>query len=90
MCKSIKDEPKLIIPSDKTSNFYKLPINMYKKLRNQDVQKNFKKQKKEALEKVTADHQKIAHSQILPLHVHSFGNEQIQHKHFLLPDMRRK
>ena len=61
LCKSIKDEPKLIIPSDKTSNFYKLPINMYKKLRNQDVQKNFKKQKKEALEKVTADHQKIAH-----------------------------
>ena len=61
LCKSFKEEPKLIVPSDKTSNFWKLPTEQYKQLRNKDVHKNFKKQKKEALEKIKSEHSKIAH-----------------------------
>ena len=61
ICDDIKAEPKLIIPADKTSNFYKLSIEEHNKLRDKDVQKNFKREKKQALVKIQKEHNTIAH-----------------------------
>ena len=60
ICSDIQGEPKLIIPADKTHNFYKLTPKEHQDLRVKDVQNCYKKEKKEALEKVKKDHQKLA------------------------------
>ena len=49
-CENIKNEPKLIIPADKTSNFYKLDCAQYEALRSKDVQKTYKKEKEKTFE----------------------------------------
>ena len=59
ICDNIKQEPKLIIPADKTPNFYKVTLAEHDDLRQKDVQKNFKKEKKKTLDKIKKDHQKI-------------------------------
>ena len=59
ICDEIKEEPKLIIPADKTPNFYKVTLAEHDDLRQKDVQKNFKKEKKKTLDKIKKDHQKI-------------------------------
>ena len=46
ICDNIKQEPKLIIPADKTPNFYKVTLAEHDDLRQKDVQKNFKKEKR--------------------------------------------
>ena len=52
ICDNIKQEPKLIIPTDKTPNFYKVTLAEHDDLRQKDVQKNFKKEKKKTLDKI--------------------------------------
>ena len=59
-CDKIKMEPKLIIPADKTSNFYKLDGAQYEELRSKDVQKCYKKEKIQTFIKVNKEHIKIA------------------------------
>ena len=60
ICDDIRNDPKLIIPADKTYNFYKLTPKEHQELRQKDVQNCYKKEKKVALEKVKKEHQKIA------------------------------
>ena len=56
----MENEPTLIIPADKTSNFYKLDKAEYKDLRCKDVQKCYRKEKSQTFEKVKKEHIKIA------------------------------
>ena len=60
ICDEIKEEPKLIIPADKTPNFYKVTLAEHDDMRQRDVQKSFKKEKKTTLNKIKKEHQKIA------------------------------
>jgi hypothetical protein len=60
ICKKMENEPKLIIPADKTSNFYKLDRAEYEDLRCKDVQKCYRKEKSQTFEKVNKEHIKIA------------------------------
>ena len=59
-CEKIKTEPKLIIPADKTSNFYKLDGAQYEDLRSKDVQKVYKKEKMQTFNKINKEHLQIA------------------------------
>ena len=45
ICKELQNEPKLIIPADKTSNFYKISKDQYEELRIKDVQNVIEKKK---------------------------------------------
>ena len=60
ICESMDKEPKLIIPADKTSNFYKLDMAQYEDLRSKDVQKSYKKEKKQTFDRINKEHIKIA------------------------------
>ena len=60
ICDDIQHDPRLIIPADKTSNFYKLTPKEHQELREKDVHSCYKKEKKVKLEKVKKEHQKIA------------------------------
>jgi hypothetical protein len=53
-------EPKLIIPADKTSNFYKIDKEQYEELRSKDVQKFYKKGKNQKFQKINKEHIQIA------------------------------
>ena len=55
----IKDEPKLIVAADKTSNFYKVDTKDYQELVNINVQKEYKKEKLQNVQKVNRAHKKI-------------------------------
>ena len=59
-CENIKTEPKLIIPADKTSNFYKLDCAQYEALRSKDDQKTYKKEKERTFEKINKEHKHLA------------------------------
>ena len=59
ICNEIKEEPKLIIPADKTHNFYKITSEEHNDLRKKDVEKNFKRVKKNSVEKIKKDHLKV-------------------------------
>ena len=59
ICNEIKEEPKLIIPADKTSNFYKITPKEHNDMRKKDVEKNFKREKKNTVEKTKKEHLKI-------------------------------
>ena len=50
----------MIIPADKTANFYKLDKQEYENLRDKDVQKCYKKGKEEKLKDIDKEHAKIA------------------------------
>ena len=52
ICSDIKEEPKLIIPADKTHNFYKITTEEHNNLRKKDVEKNFKRVRKKTVEKI--------------------------------------
>ena len=41
--KSIKQDPKLLIPVDKTNNLYRLTTDEYNKLLTENISKNYKK-----------------------------------------------
>ena len=41
--KRIKQEPKLLIPTDKTNNLYRLTTDEYKKLLTENISKSYKK-----------------------------------------------
>ena len=60
VCKSMDKETKLIIPADKTSNFYKIDTAQYQELRSKDVQKCYKKEKKQTFDKINKEHIKLA------------------------------
>ena len=50
----------MIIPADKTSNFYKLDQAQYEDLRLKDVQKSYKKEKMQTFDKINKEHIQIA------------------------------
>ena len=60
ICEKMEREPKLIVPADKTSNFYKLDTEKYEDLKCRDVQKCYKKEKMQTFEKINKEHIKIA------------------------------
>ena len=60
VCNNIKNQPNLIVPADKTSNFYVMPPDKHEELRKKDVQNNFKKVKKDALAQVNNNHKLLA------------------------------
>ena len=60
VCEEIQREPKLIIPADKTSNFYKIEKEQYEELRQRDVQNCYKKEKIQTFDKINKEHIKIA------------------------------
>ena len=60
ICEKLEREPKLIVPADKTSNFYKLDTEKYEDLKCRDVQKCYKKEKMQTFEKINKEHIKIA------------------------------
>ena len=60
ICKELQNEPKLIIPADKTSNFYKISKDQYEELRIKDVQKCYRKEKMSSFDKINREHKKIA------------------------------
>ena len=57
--KQIKNEPKLLIAADKTSNFYKVKPDEYKKLLEKEVNKEYKKVTDQNVKKVNNAHKKI-------------------------------
>ena len=60
ICDQMQSEPKLIIPADKTSNFYKIDREQYEELRSKDVQKCYKKEKIQKFQKINKEHIQIA------------------------------
>ena len=56
---NIKEEPKLIIAADKTSNFYKVEPKVYKELVSKNVQKDYKKEKAQNVQKTNKAHKNI-------------------------------
>ena len=55
----IANEPKLIIPADKTSNFYKLEKKDYETLLSKDIQKHYKKADENEVENIKLEHKAI-------------------------------
>ena len=50
----------MIVPADKTANFYKISKEEYINLRNKDIQKSYKKENMGNFEKVNDGHKKLA------------------------------
>ena len=57
---NINSEPKVIIPADKTTNFYKMEPDEYTKLLDKNIQKEYKKENIQVVNKVQKTHKKIA------------------------------
>ena len=62
----IKHTPEIIVPADKTRNWYKVPIGDHKKLLEEAVTKEYKRCGQEDIDKVNEETAKIAHT--LQLH----------------------
>ena len=58
-CESINSDSKLIIPADKTTNFYRLEPEMYENLLEKNIQKDYKKENESAVKKINLAHSKI-------------------------------
>ena len=58
--KRINQKKELIIPADKTSNFYLVPTDKYEDLVNKEIHKKYKKAAPENVRKVNSEHAKIA------------------------------
>ena len=56
---AIKNEPKLLVAADKTSNFYKVDYEQYENLLEKEVNKEYKKVKEPTVKKVNNAHKKI-------------------------------
>ena len=57
--RSIKEEPKLIVAADKTTNFYKVDPKEYKELVSKNVQKEYKKEIIQNVQKINKAHKNI-------------------------------
>ena len=57
--KDIKKEPNLIIAADKTSNFYKVGSQSYSSLVERNIQKEYKKEKSQNVQRTNRTHKKI-------------------------------
>ena len=55
---NINSEPKVIIPADKTTNFYKMEPDEYTKLLDKNIQKEYKKENIQVVSKVQKTHKK--------------------------------
>ena len=58
----IKNEPKLLVAADKTSNFYKVGHEEYKDLLEKEVTKDYKKAKDNTVKKINTAHKKIVNN----------------------------
>ena len=56
----IKNEPKLIISADKTSNFYKVEPKDYKDLVKKNVEAEYRKEQTQNVQKVNKAHTKVS------------------------------
>ena len=57
--KTIENEPNLIIPADKTSNFYKMEPQSYQTLLDINIQKEYRKADQNAIKKVNNNHKDL-------------------------------
>ena len=55
----IRNEPKLVVSADKTSNFFKVEPEEYKELVKKNVEAEYKKENKQNIQKVNKAHKKI-------------------------------
>ena len=55
----IKNEPKLVVSADKTSNFYKVEPEVYKELVKKNVEAEYQKEKTVNIQKINKAHKKI-------------------------------
>ena len=60
-CKKIKQNKNLIIPADKTTNFYEVKPKTYDDLLNKHIQKDYKIEKSCTVNKINQAHIKIVH-----------------------------
>ena len=60
--KTIKNEPKILVAADKTSNFYKVSHEEYKHLLEKEVNKEYKKVDDQTVKKVNNAHKKIVNN----------------------------
>ena len=58
--KKIKPEPKVLVPADKTSNYYKVDKFQYISMRGKAVHKDYKLAKANLEEKIAKDHKSLA------------------------------
>ena len=59
---NINSEPKVIIPADKTTNFYKMDPKDYNQLLDKNIQKEYKKEQISVVNKVHSTHKNIANN----------------------------
>ena len=72
----IKNEPKLIVGADKTSNFYKVEPKEYKNLVKKNVETEYKKEKAANIQKINKAHKKIVNDLDIEDRVYQTANRE--------------
>lgn len=73
--KAIKEETKMIVPADKTNNFYTVPVKQYEKLMKDNVTTTYKKADPQAIQKINSETRNIANQLDLSDRIDTFPDK---------------